>query len=120
MYGNKAVIVIALLFLLTACPGPDFKAEKKSLPMPEGVSFSEERKDKKEETIKNLICFKCHIYERFIQGPQKGVFSHTVHAQFEYHCNQCHSFRGHKTMVVNRDICINCHGEMPKLKRAPG
>ncbi len=115
---TKALVVstVLLLLLLTACQRLDFVSEKKPVPVP--ASLSGEKTEKKEDAIRNLICFKCHIYERYIQEPKKGLFSHTIHTQFEYHCNQCHSFRGHKTMVVNKDICIGCHGEMPKLKRA--
>lgn len=120
-----SVIFTALLILLfTACPRTDFTSAKKPVlsagSFGEPNSLSGEKTEKKEDAIKNLICFKCHIYNRFVETPKKGVFSHIVHTQFEYHCNQCHSFRGHKTMVVNNDICINCHGEMPKLKRVPG
>jgi hypothetical protein len=66
--------------------------------------------------IKALPCFKCHIYERFIQEPAPGVFSHALHVQFKYHCNQCHSFRGHRQMVINTEICSHCHEAVPELK----
>ncbi len=67
--------------------------------------------------IKDLPCFKCHIYERFVQEPAKGVFSHALHVQFEYHCNQCHSFRGHRRMVINTEICTFCHQAVPEIKK---
>jgi len=67
--------------------------------------------------IKDLPCFKCHIYDRFLQEPAPGVFSHVLHVQFEYHCNQCHSFRGHRRMVIHTDLCRGCHGSVPELKR---
>ncbi len=73
--------------------------------------------DSKASGIQDLICFKCHVYERFQQEPSPGVFSHTLHVQFEYHCNQCHSFRGHRQMVMNSSICTFCHESVPQLKK---
>lgn len=73
--------------------------------------------EKANDAIKALPCFKCHIYERFMKEPKKGFFSHALHVQFEYHCNQCHSFGGHKEMTINKDICINCHGKVPEIKK---
>ena len=67
--------------------------------------------------VKDLPCFKCHIYERFLQEPAPGVFSHALHVQFEFHCNQCHSFQGHRRMVIHTDLCRGCHGGVPELKR---
>lgn len=60
-------------------------------------------------TVKDLPCFECHIYEEFAKEPVAGAFSHTWHIQFEYHCNQCHSFRGHREMVINTHVCRGCH-----------
>ncbi len=67
--------------------------------------------------IKDLPCFKCHIYERFVQEPAPGVFSHALHVQFEYHCNQCHSFSGHRQMIINTTFCTYCHNTVPELKK---
>lgn len=67
--------------------------------------------------IKDLPCFKCHIYERFVQEPAPGVFSHALHVQFEYHCNQCHSFSGHREMIINTTLCTYCHKTVPELKK---
>ncbi len=68
-------------------------------------------------SIQDLICFKCHVYENFQQDPSPGVFSHALHVQFEYHCNQCHSFRGHRQMVMNTTVCTFCHESVPQLKK---
>ena len=72
----------------------------------------------KSHVIKDLPCFKCHIYDRFIQEPSTGVFSHALHIQFDYHCNQCHSFRGHRQMVINTNVCTFCHESVPELKKS--
>jgi hypothetical protein len=80
--------------------------------------FKEDRsKVTRPSVIKDLPCFKCHIYERFTQEPSPGIFSHALHIQFEYHCNQCHSFHGHRQMVINTDICTSCHEEVPKVAK---
>ena len=60
-------------------------------------------------TVKDLPCFECHIYEDFAKEPVGGTFSHTWHMQFGYHCNQCHSFHGHREMVINTEVCSGCH-----------
>ena len=60
-------------------------------------------------TVKDLPCFECHIYEDFAKEPVGGAFSHTWHMQFGYHCNQCHSFHGHREMVINTEVCSGCH-----------
>lgn len=104
-------ILFSLSFIFIGC----HKVEKKvSLERPVAV---ETKAGEAKDAIKMLPCFKCHIYERFMKEPQKGFFSHALHIQFEYHCNQCHSFRGHKEMIINKEICINCHGKVPELKR---
>ncbi|KAF0144239.1 MAG: hypothetical protein FD156_2055 [Nitrospirae bacterium] len=63
----------------------------------------------KDEAIGSLPCFKCHSYEKFSGVPKKGVFSHKIHINTGYHCNQCHDFYGHKHMVINRSLCSSCH-----------
>ncbi|MBI4691777.1 MAG: cytochrome c3 family protein [Nitrospirae bacterium] len=63
----------------------------------------------KDEAVGSLPCFKCHSYQRFSASPQKGVFSHQIHTNTGYHCNQCHDFEGHKYMTINKNICGNCH-----------
>lgn len=67
--------------------------------------------------IKDLPCFKCHIYDDFLREPSPGVFSHALHVQFEYHCNQCHSFSGHRQMSINAKVCTICHDDVPELKK---
>ncbi len=65
--------------------------------------------------IRDLPCFQCHIYAQFVQEPAQGVFSHALHIQFDYHCNQCHSFQGHRQMVINTTVCTFCHDKIPEL-----
>jgi hypothetical protein len=89
------------------------------IPESEATNNTEASKPLTSQTygIKDLPCFKCHIYERFVQEPSTGFFSHALHVQFEYHCNQCHSFRGHRQMVINSTICTFCHDSVPELKK---
>lgn len=63
----------------------------------------------RDEAVGSLPCFKCHSYQKFSAQPHKGIFSHQKHMDAGYHCNQCHDPRGHRHMVVNRNICGNCH-----------
>ncbi|MEW5746993.1 MAG: c(7)-type cytochrome triheme domain-containing protein [Nitrospirota bacterium] len=63
----------------------------------------------RDEAIKSLPCFQCHAYEKFSAPPRKGVFSHRLHLDSGYHCNQCHDFQGHQHITVRRDVCGNCH-----------
>lgn len=63
----------------------------------------------RDEAVGSLPCFKCHSYQKFSAPPQKGIFPHQRHMDAGYHCNQCHDPRGHRHMVVNRNICSNCH-----------
>lgn len=109
------VVGIALFWGWQALPVP-----RKVLTTPaEAVEKTEKSGGGESESygIKDLTCFKCHIYERFLQEPAPGVFSHALHVQFDYHCNQCHSFRGHRQMVINTKICTFCHDVVPKLKK---
>jgi len=63
----------------------------------------------RDEAVGSLPCFKCHSYQKFSAAPQKGVFSHRIHMNTGYHCNQCHNFEGHKRIAINRNLCGNCH-----------
>lgn len=111
---NLGILLSLIFFMLFAgCQ----KVEKRISSEKTSLHIEETALGGEKDTIKMLPCFKCHIYERFMKEPQKGFFSHALHVQFEYHCNQCHSFRGHKEMTINKDICINCHGKIPELKR---
>jgi hypothetical protein len=67
--------------------------------------------------IKEIPCFKCHSYDRYLQDPAPGIFSHSLHSEFEYHCNQCHDFRGHREMVINTAVCKSCHDSVPELAK---
>ncbi len=68
----------------------------------------EERTMTVNEIYTELPCFRCHSYEGFI-SPGKGSFSHPVHRDKGYHCNQCHSFRAHRFMKTNTTACNDCH-----------
>jgi len=109
--GSGFCILFSFLLVFIGC----HKVEKK-VPL-ERTAVVETSAAGERDAIKMLPCFKCHIYNRFMKEPQKGFFSHLLHSQFEYHCNQCHTFRGHKEMTINKEICINCHGKIPELKR---
>lgn len=63
----------------------------------------------RDEAVGNLPCFKCHSYQLFSSSPQKGIFSHQIHINTGFHCNQCHNFQGHKHMIINRSACKTCH-----------
>ncbi|MBZ0157668.1 MAG: cytochrome c3 family protein [Alphaproteobacteria bacterium] len=78
-----------------------------------GVSKEQKAPEKvtsRDEALGSLPCFKCHSYQKFAAKPKPGVFSHQLHATTGYHCNQCHDFRGHQHIKVNKDVCGNCHG----------
>ena len=61
-----------------------------------------------DEALGELPCFRCHSYQKFT-SRQKGVFSHSVHRDTGYHCNQCHSFKAHSFMKTNGTLCNDCH-----------
>lgn len=92
-------VVIGVLFF-----GCAHKIEK------EKTEKAPERVITRDEAYGSLPCFKCHSYRTFSATPKKGLFSHRVHINSGYHCNQCHDFKGHRHIAVNRDICGNCHG----------
>ncbi|MFO0752524.1 MAG: cytochrome c3 family protein [Thermodesulfovibrionales bacterium] len=69
-----------------------------------------ERVISRDEALGSLPCFKCHSYRKFAAQPKPGIFSHRIHAATGYHCNQCHDFKGHRHIRVNRDLCGSCHG----------
>jgi c(7)-type cytochrome triheme protein len=92
-----------LLIISSLVFGCSPKAEKHIEKTPEKVIS-------KDEAIGGLPCFKCHSYQKFSSVPQKGIFSHSIHAKTGYHCNQCHDFEGHKQISINKSVCENCHG----------
>jgi c(7)-type cytochrome triheme protein len=92
---------ICLLVLSVSCT-PHAELEKAKAEKPQ------ERTISRDEAIGELPCFKCHSYQRF-SSPEKGAFSHTVHLNTGYHCNQCHSFRAHRFMKTDTSVCNKCH-----------
>lgn len=64
----------------------------------------------RDEAYGSLPCFKCHSYQKFSGQPRKGIFSHQIHTKTGYHCNQCHDFKGHRHITINKNVCGNCHG----------
>lgn len=96
---KRITILIMLISLILSC-APKATREK----VPERA----ERVVALDEIYGELPCFKCHSYQRFA-SPKKGAFSHPLHRDKGYHCNQCHSFRAHNFMKTNTDLCNNCH-----------
>jgi len=94
-----AVGLIMLIFTV-ACM-PPLEKEKK-VKAPEHIIT-------RDEARKGLPCFKCHSYQKFSERPKKGVFSHALHDDVGYHCNQCHSFQAHRFITIDRYICSRCH-----------
>ncbi len=96
-----ALLIITLCFLLLSCsPKKSEKMAEEKVP---------ERIISRDEAIGSLACFKCHSYQKFSGPSQKGIFPHQRHLDAGYHCNQCHSPIGHTSIVINREICSNCH-----------
>lgn len=92
-------IFICLLVLSVSC-APQVEKEKAEKP--------QERVISKDEAIGELPCFKCHSYQKFV-SPQKGAFSHSIHMNAGYHCNQCHRFEAHRFMQTDMSVCNTCH-----------
>jgi c(7)-type cytochrome triheme protein len=67
-----------------------------------------------DEAAGSIPCFRCHAYQKF-STTQKGEFSHQLHKNTGYHCNQCHNLRWHKdmSMIVKWDVCGDCHSRTP-------
>lgn len=61
-----------------------------------------------DEVLGALPCFRCHSFQNFL-SPKRGFFSHPIHRNKGYHCNQCHSFKAHSFMKTNTDRCNDCH-----------
>lgn len=95
-----AILVLIVSSLIFGCSPKQEKGKAEKTP---------EQVISKDEAIGSLPCFKCHSYQKFSSKPQKGVFSHQIHVNTGYHCNQCHDFQGHKHIVINRSLCNNCH-----------
>lgn len=98
-----SVLVISTAFLLTGCyPNMDQMHQEKVAEAPVTIISVN-------EALGGLPCFKCHSYKEFSGTPQKGIFSHKLHMDTGYHCNQCHDVRGHNHVTINKDICGECH-----------
>jgi c(7)-type cytochrome triheme protein len=94
------LVVLIVSALMIGCM-PKIEKEKKAEDIPEKVVS-------RDEAIKSLPCFSCHSYQKF-SASQKGMFPHQKHLDVGYHCNQCHEPIGHRQIVVNMDVCANCH-----------
>ncbi len=92
-------IYVCLLVLSVSC-SPRVEKEKAEKP--------QERVISRDEAVGELPCFKCHSYQKFV-SPKKGAFSHAVHRDTGYHCNQCHRFQAHRFMKTDTSVCNTCH-----------
>lgn len=92
-------LYVCIFFLAVSCSSrpEEVKPEKPS-----------ERIVSRDEAFGELPCFRCHSYQRF-STPQRGVFSHAIHRDTGYHCNQCHSFKAHSFMKTDTALCNDCH-----------
>jgi c(7)-type cytochrome triheme protein len=98
-----SVLVIITVCLMAGCyPNIDQVHEEKGAEAPVTVISVD-------EAVGELPCFKCHSYKEFSGKPQEGIFSHELHRDTGYHCNQCHNVRGHYHVAINKDICSECH-----------
>jgi c(7)-type cytochrome triheme protein len=61
-----------------------------------------------DEAAGSIPCFKCHSYKNF-RSAEKGKFSHAVHRDKGYHCNQCHISKPHHSIKTNTGVCNDCH-----------
>ncbi|MBI5075506.1 MAG: cytochrome c3 family protein [Nitrospirae bacterium] len=94
------IVVLIMFSLVLGCSPGQEKAK------------TENEQDKvisRDEAVGNLPCFKCHSYKTFSSAPRKGIFSHQIHINTGFHCNQCHDVRGHEHMIINRSLCNACH-----------
>jgi c(7)-type cytochrome triheme protein len=108
-------LFIVVCALMSGC-APKIETEKDKKPIQQPIKQIVSRED----AVRSLPCFRCHAYDKFAAGPEKGMFSHQVHADMGYHCNQCHAVRGHEPVVINHAVCASCHnlGEMMLSKTA--
>ncbi len=96
----RAVIFVLITFLLISCVPK--QPEKERLQKEPEIIVS------RDEALRGLPCFGCHSYEKFTT-IEKGMFSHQQHIDSGYHCNQCHDVKGHKLMIINKNVCNTCH-----------
>jgi len=95
------IIVTLITALLAGCTLPKGESAKTDQPAVKIIS--------RDQAIGGLPCFRCHSFDKFSAQPEKGIFSHRLHIDSGYHCNQCHEFQGHKHISLNKDVCGNCH-----------
>lgn len=91
----------------------------------------EKQKAKRLARLKQLPCFQCHQFERFLSGPPKPVpgsgpaadqpedsdgppdpqkFAHGFHEeQGVGHCHSCHAVTPALRVVVRMEACRACH-----------
>ena len=96
-------LIIIIGILSTGCLP---KAEESNVEEP-----PEELTVSMDEAVSGIPCFRCHAYQKF-STTRQGEFSHQLHKNTGYHCNQCHGFKWHSDMstIVEWDVCSNCHG----------
>jgi c(7)-type cytochrome triheme protein len=99
---RRTAMALIIVLLLGCSPAIEQIDKKESEEAPVNVISAD-------EAIGGLPCFKCHSYQKFSSAPQKGIFSHQLHMNNGYHCNQCHDVMGHKHLIINKDVCKSCH-----------
>ena len=95
------VIYVSLLVLLVSCSPHVEKERGQKQPRTEKIVT-------RDDAATEIACFRCHSYERF-SSQGKGVFPHVLHRDAGYHCNQCHTFKGHHPVEIHTEVCKNCH-----------
>jgi c(7)-type cytochrome triheme protein len=100
MRWTALIIIIGILSI--GCSPKAEKAKMEEQPVEQTVSM--------DEAVSGIPCFRCHAYQKF-STAQQGEFSHQLHKNTGYHCNQCHGFKWHSDMstIVKWDVCGNCH-----------
>ncbi len=98
------IIPVIICALMLGCV-PKIEMERDEKPIEKPI----EKIVSREDAMRSLPCFGCHSYNKFTAAPARGIFSHSLHIDMGYHCNQCHEVRGHKPVVLNMATCINCH-----------
>lgn len=94
---------LLLLFLVSSCS----KEEILSKLQHETLKDDKEVATRITEATKQLFCFKCHSYDKFL--GMTGRFPHEKHRDF-YHCNQCHELKMHQSIKTDTTVCKDCHG----------
>lgn len=93
------LIILAGSFFFNCSP----KIEKeKSEPVPEKTVT-------REEATASIPCFKCHDFQKFSSKKKAIGFSHLVHKDAGYHCNQCHESKPHRYIKTSTALCNDCH-----------